>query len=135
MKKIDGKEKSLSDLLSYKKYTIHYYQREYRWGKKQIEELVEDLTGEFLDYYETGHTLDMVNTYGHYFLGSIVVSSSDSQNAIIDGQQRLTSLTLLLIYLNNLQKHREDKVPIDHLIFSQVHGKKSFNIDVETRNA
>lgn len=135
MKKIDGKEKSLSDLLSFKKYTIHYYQREYRWGEKQIKDLIEDLTGEFLDYYEPGHTIDMVHTYGHYFLGSIVVSTGDNANAVIDGQQRLTSLTLLLIYLNNLQKSRDDKVPIDHLIFSQVHGKKSFNIDVEARNA
>ncbi|MCX6685052.1 MAG: DUF262 domain-containing protein [Methanoregula sp.] len=130
MKKIDGKEKSLSDLLSFKKYTIHYYQREYRWGKKQIEELIEDLTGEFLDYYEPGHTRDMVSSYGHYFLGSIVVSSNDSENAIIDGQQRLTSLTLLLIYLNNLQVSRSDMISINHLIFSEKHGEKSFNIHV-----
>ena len=117
----------------YKKYTIHYYQREYRWGKKQIEELIDDLTGEFLDYYEPGHSLDMVDSYGHYYLGSIVVSSGDSQNAIIDGQQRLTSLTLLLIYLNNLQKDRSERIPIDHLIFSEKHGKKSFNVHVEER--
>ena len=48
MKKIVGKEKCLSILLINKKYTIHYYQREYRWGKKHIEELIDDLTSEFL---------------------------------------------------------------------------------------
>ena len=47
MKKIIGKEKSVNDLLARKRYTIHYYQREYRWGKKQIEELIDDLTDEF----------------------------------------------------------------------------------------
>ena len=52
MQKIIGKEKPLSDLLSNKKYTIHYYQREYRWGKKQIEELIDDLAGEFYESYE-----------------------------------------------------------------------------------
>lgn len=133
MKKIIGKEKSLSDLLANKKYTIHYYQREYRWGKKQIEELIDDLVGEFLEFYETKHSRDMVQSYGHYYLGSIVLSSGDSQNAIIDGQQRLTSLTLLLIYLNNLQKKRESKVAIDNLIFSERYGQKSFNVYVEER--
>src|SRR3990167_11001688 len=104
MKKIIGKEKPVSDLLANKKYTIHYYQREYRWGKKQIEELIDDLTGEFLESYESGNSREEVGKYGHYYLGSIVFSSGESQSAIIDGQQRLTSLTLLLIYLNNIQK-------------------------------
>jgi uncharacterized protein with ParB-like and HNH nuclease domain len=133
MKKIIGKEKSLQDLLINKKYTIHYYQREYRWGKKQVEELIDDLTDEFLDNYDLEHSRDMVDKYGHYYLGSIIVSSGDGQNAIIDGQQRLTSLTLLLIYLNNLQKDKAIKVPIDNLIFSEKYGKRSFNIDVEER--
>lgn len=133
MKKIIGKEKPLSDLLTNKKYTIHYYQREYRWGKKQIEELIDDLTGEFLEYYDAGHSRDMTQNYGHYYLGSIVLSSGENQNSIIDGQQRLTSLTLLLIYLNNLQKELKDKVVIDHLIFSERYGQKSFNIYVEER--
>ena len=39
--------------------------------------------------------------YGHYFLGSIIVSDKDGQKFIIDGQQRLTTLTLLLIYLQH----------------------------------
>jgi len=135
MKKIIGKEKSLSDLLSNKKYTIHYYQREYRWGKKQIEELIDDLSGEFYEFYDEGHSRDMVEQYGHYYLGSIVFSSGEKQTAIIDGQQRLTSLTLLLIYLNNLQKNKaaENKVAIDHLIFSDRHGVRSFNIYVDER--
>jgi len=135
MQKIAGKEKSLSDLLSNKKYTIHYYQREYRWGKKQIEELIDDLTGEFYEFYEPGHSRDEVGKYGHYYLGSIVFSNGNGENqpAIIDGQQRLTSLTLLLIYLNNLQKNNSDKVVIDHLIFSERYGVRSFNIHVDDR--
>lgn len=71
--------------------------------------------------------------YGHYYLGSVVLTSTDADNAIIDGQQRLTSLTLLLIYLNNLQKGRPDRVDIDSLIYSEKFGRKSFNIRVEER--
>lgn len=135
MQKIIGKEKCLSDLLINKKYTIHYYQREYRWGQKQIKELLEDLTDEFLEKYDENHSRDLVEGYGHYYLGSIVLSSGDNQNAIIDGQQRLTSLTLLLIFLNNLQNNRPDRVPIDDLIFSDRHGRKTFNISVSERDA
>ena len=135
MKKIIGKEKSLTDLLANKKYTIHYYQREYRWGKKQIEELVDDLSEEFLENYKPGHERTEVATYGHYYLGSVVLTSNDGEQAIIDGQQRLTSLTLLLIYLNNLQVDNGEKVTIDQLIFSEQYGKKSFNIQVNEREA
>jgi uncharacterized protein with ParB-like and HNH nuclease domain len=42
--------------------------------------------------------------YNNYYLGPFVVSSKDGKRSIIDGQQRLTSLTLFLIYLHNLQK-------------------------------
>jgi uncharacterized protein with ParB-like and HNH nuclease domain len=135
MKKIIGKEKSLTDLLANKKYTVHYYQREYRWGKKQIEELVDDLSEDFLENYKPGHERTEVATYGHYYLGSVVLTSNDGEQAIIDGQQRLTSLTLLLIYLNNLQVDNTEKVTIDQLIFSEQYGKKSFNIQVNEREA
>jgi len=133
MKKIIGKEKSLTDLLVNKKYTIHYYQREYKWGKKQIEELVEDLSDEFLENYQADHVRADVANYGHYYLGSVVLTSNEGDHAIIDGQQRLTSITLLLVYLNNLQRDRETKVVIDNMIFSEQYGTKSFNIQVQER--
>lgn len=53
------------------------------------------------------------------------------------GLQRLTLLTLLIIYLNNLQKETvkdEDLlVPLDDMIHSKAFGKESFNIDVAGR--
>ena len=52
---------------------------------------------------------------------------------LIDGQQRLTSLTLLLIYLHHLQQGRDDAVDVQPLIFSAQYGQKSFNLDVEER--
>ena len=51
----------------------------------------------------------------------------------MDGQQRLTSLTLLLIYLRNLQQERSEQVNVDELIFSEKFGQKSFNLDVDER--
>jgi len=40
---IQGKERTVSELLKAKKYSIDYYQREYRWETKHISELIEDL--------------------------------------------------------------------------------------------
>lgn len=99
MKKIEGSPKSLKQLLQNTKYSIHYYQREYMWQRKHIEELIDDLTSEFLEYYTSGDGRQAVQDYGAYFMGSIVLAGRE--NAIIDGQQRFSSLTLLLMYLNN----------------------------------
>lgn len=115
------------------RYTVQYYQREYNWERKQIEELMEDLTGEFLEFYQQGDTQRDVIRYGSYFLGPIILTND---NAIIDGQQRLSSLTLLLIYLNNLQKNSTyPKVNIDNLIYSEMYGQKTFCINVEERES
>lgn len=133
MNKIEPHPRSIRQLLTGTKYTVHYYQREYRWGKKQIEELLEDLENEFMEFYQDSDERSSVKEYGHYFMGSIVISASSNDNAIIDGQQRLSSITLLLIYLNYLQSERDNQVDIKNLIFSEQYGEKSFNINVEER--
>ncbi|MEJ2019454.1 MAG: DUF262 domain-containing protein [Maritimibacter sp.] len=107
MHEIKGYDRSIQELLSGGSYGIDYYQREYKWGRKQLQELVDDLTGRFLDSYQPGDASKEVAHYGHYFLGSIVVSQNDDIRHIVDGQQRMTSLSILLIYLNNLQKGQE----------------------------
>ena len=133
MKKIEGYPKSLKQLLQNTKYSIHYYQREYRWQRKHIEELIDDLTSEFLDYYTYGDDRQKVQDYGAYFMGSVVLAGRE--NAIIDGQQRFSSLTLLLMYLNNrLRTLGESYSLIEQMIFSESFGTKSFNINVEDRS-
>ena len=51
----------------------------------------------------------------------------------MDGQQRLTSLTLLLTLLRNLRKDRPKQVIVDELIFSERFDQKSFNLHVDER--
>lgn len=133
MRKIDGKAKTVRELLKEVKYSIDYYQREYKWHDKQIRELVDDLTGKFFEEYQPSHERSKVADYPHYFLGSIIISEKDGASYIVDGQQRLTSLTLLLILLRNLQKDHEYKVNVDLLIFSEKYSRKSFNIHVDER--
>ena len=134
MKEIKGIAKTVREILKDQRYSIDYYQREYRWDLKQIRELLEDLTDQFNKSYTSGDARQEVQNYEHYFLGSIIFSRRDGGLFIVDGQQRLTSLTLLLILLHRLQGGRSDRVKLEELIFSERYGTKSFNIDVPDRS-
>lgn len=135
MKKIDGVAKSVAEILKGTRYSIDYYQREYKWETKQVQELIGDLTSRFLEAYEPGHPRQAVDDYPHYFLGSIIISEKNGTRFIVDGQQRLTSLTLLLTHLRRLSIARPEVDPFDDLVFSTRFGEKSFNLDVEDRRA
>ncbi|MGH8526244.1 MAG: DUF262 domain-containing protein, partial [Gammaproteobacteria bacterium] len=74
-------------------FQIPDYQRPYRWGNDQTLQLLEDLE----------ETLDRVMGDDPYFLGSLVlVSRGASKYDVIDGQQRLTTLTILFAVLRDL---------------------------------
>jgi uncharacterized protein with ParB-like and HNH nuclease domain len=131
--KIEARHRNLFDVLNEQKYTVDYFQREYSWGEKHIEELVTDLTSSFLNDYTQGDKREQGANYNNYYLGPFVVSDKDGKRSIIDGQQRLTSLTLFLIYLHNLQKSLGHHEKIEPMIFSELRGTKSFNITIEER--
>ena len=133
MREIGGDAKNILGLLGRTKFTIDYYQREYRWQTKQVAELIEDLADQFRDNYKEGQEREEVEKYSHYFLGSIIISNKDSRKFIVDGQQRLTTLTLLLIHIYRMLKDEEQKAQLSDLIFSLKRGRRSFNIDVEER--
>ncbi|MEJ7893350.1 MAG: DUF262 domain-containing HNH endonuclease family protein [Solirubrobacteraceae bacterium] len=130
--KIDGNARTVRALLG-EKYGIDYYQREYRWRRQDVEAMLEDLETRFSSNFAAGDSRQKVQQYAHYFLGPIVVSRKDGKHFLIDGQQRLTTLTLLLVYLNHLQSGRGEIVRIDDLIYSERYGQKSFHLDVDER--
>lgn len=131
--KIEANDRTILEVLDNKKYTVDYFQREYSWEQKHIEQLITDLTSVFLSEYSPGHERSEVENYNRYYLGPFVLSEKDGKRSIIDGQQRLTSLSLFLIYLNNLQKTFGTNESIESMIFSEKFGNKSFNIQVEER--
>lgn len=132
--KIEAIHKNIKSLLNQKFY-IDYFQREYRWQEKHIKLLIEDLTGTFLKSYERTDERAHIAQYQNYYLGPVVFSENPDSGAksIIDGQQRITSITLLLIFLNNLQKNYQSQVLISQLIYSESFGNKSFNMTDEMR--
>ena len=127
-----AKDYPLSEILGNKKYTVDYFQREYKWERINIEQLVSDLVNAFMENYREGHkTIDVAN-YGTYYMGSIVLSEKGGSASIIDGQQRITSLTLLLIYLYHATNKTMGE-QLSNMIYSDSYGEKSFNIQVEER--
>jgi uncharacterized protein with ParB-like and HNH nuclease domain len=78
-------------------FSIPLYQRPYAWTTEQAGELLEDLLSAL---GEGSEPIDNVNPY---FLGSIVLIKGDKPSAqVVDGQQRLTTLTILLAALRTL---------------------------------
>ena len=134
-REIDGKGRTIRELLSGRKYSIDYYQRDYKWQQKQVAELVDDLVDKFQESHEEGNERSAVAEYGHYFLGSVIISDKEGRKFIIDGQQRLTTLTLLLIFLHHHLPDTEQKGQVADLVFSQKYGTRSFNLDIDERVA
>jgi uncharacterized protein with ParB-like and HNH nuclease domain len=88
---------------------------------------VEDHTSTFLKSYKPEHKRSEVSNYQSYYLGPVVfsINPENGKKSIIDGQQRITSITLLLIYLNHLQTESTQKVSIRELIISEKYGEMS----------
>lgn len=64
-------------------YVVPLYQRAYAWKREHIEQLIDD----------------MIDSTGTYYLGPLIVAKREKAYEVIDGQQRLTTLYLLLHYL------------------------------------
>lgn len=88
--KIENKFQEIKQLEN-KDFLIPSYQRGYRWDNKEVKELLEDIN-EFM--------LDKKNN-GFYCLQPIVVKEDKSKYRIIDGQQRLTTIFLIIKYLKD----------------------------------
>ena len=133
MKEIRGDAKNIRTLLGGTKFAIDYYQREYRWKTKQVTELIDDLMEKFQECHEAGNERREIEQYGHYFLGSIIINDKEGQKFIVDGQQRLTSLTLILIHLYHETGDGEQKRELANLIKSYQVGRSSYNLDIPER--
>ena len=90
MPELNVSRKTIFEILSSmknKKFIIPDYQRPYSWDIEKCEILWNDL----LDFYE-----NKIDDNDEYFLGTIVTCKTAEGLEIIDGQQRITSLTILL---------------------------------------
>jgi len=131
---VESKVYPLKELFS-DKFDVDFFQREYVWQRKQVEDLIMDLSTEFLKNWQCGDPLPKVQEYDPYYMGEIVLSTkSGKRSSIIDGQQRITTLTLLLIYLLRTYGDVPGFPPeFSKLIYSDYYGQQLFNLDIEER--
>lgn len=96
MMEVQNLNKSLKEIFK-SKYIVPLYQRNYAWAQDEIEQLLQDLYENFKKS-KTNLTLN-------YFIGSLVVlKRKDGLYEVIDGQQRLTTLSLLLKILEQVKE-------------------------------
>ena len=93
------------------RFEIPEYQRPYAWTTEQTGELLDDLL------HATGQVED-VSAAPPYFLGSIVIIKNglEPQAQIVDGQQRITTLTILFCVLRELAAE-DDRSSIDRYVY------------------
>lgn len=128
--KIEGEGKTLAQVLN-QRYKIDYFQRDYKWQRQHMEQLLYDLDFCFFESYKSGDTEENVVSYKPYFLGPYIVYQKGNTCSLIDGQQRLTSLTLLLIYLMNTYPDTQDE--LRSMVYQKKFGKESYNLQIEDR--
>ncbi|WP_044470425.1 DUF262 domain-containing protein [Mannheimia massilioguelmaensis] len=103
MKNSQVKTLKVKDLCNDDKYIVPIYQRNYAWGKDEIELLIQDIL-----------EAQSKDKDKNYYIGSLVVSKRKDSYEVIDGQQRLTTLKLLLAYydinqsVNLTFEHRDE---------------------------
>ena len=110
-KQIEAHEKNLNQVLGDDyEFNIPEYQRPYSWGHEQTAEMFDDLTS-MLD----------AGASDPYFLGSVVLVKQPNKPSsdVIDGQQRLTTLTILLAVMRDLLPDGADKNSIEHYLVNQ----------------
>ena len=115
-------EFSIKDLLRQGEYIVPRYQRNFAWQEEHIRQLIDDVLDSLV-------SSDKIN-FTPYYLGTLVVYHKYEQNGglkyeVVDGQQRLTTLTLLASYLTYDGRIKKQE---------RNHWYSGINIDFESRS-
>ncbi len=109
--------KIFSDADSY--YQIPDYQRPYSWGDEQVEQLWDDLCSAMESDDES------------YFLGPVILIKTKDWFEVVDGQQRLTTLTILFCVIRDSYKEELEK--LDKSIINKVQNAIKSMVDEQPR--
>jgi uncharacterized protein with ParB-like and HNH nuclease domain len=120
--KINCIDKEIKDILETGYYIIPRFQRPYLWDRENVEEFWNDA---------------VADTEGAHFIGSIVVyKAKEGKLGIVDGQQRLTTITMIICALRNaLNQHALNDLAcgIHHLVERpDIANRNQFVLQTET---
>ena len=131
---IKTKDKTIEDIFQQIDYGIDFYQREYKWNDKiqehkPVKSLLEDIFYRFNLEYDDNLSPNPANLekFEWYYLNSYMTNEVNGKKFIVDGQQRLTTLTLIHIKLYHLAiKYGLPGFIIDS-IKKSIYGSTNFN--------
>lgn len=131
-------KQSVENCLKQKTYHIDFYQREYVWSKETALILLKDITYNFELGYEQNKNSEiteaLMERFNWYYLNVYITNNINGKSYIVDGQQRLTTLTLIATKLYHLLD-KSDKLRelLGQCIFSNNGFKDIFNLDNDKR--
>lgn len=111
MSKLSVDQQTIGGLFKDKKtdFLIPDYQRPYAWGEKECQTLWDDI---FSFAFPNGNSGNFNSDMDEYFLGPIVTFQNNGKKEVIDGQQRLTTLLLLLRAFYDAFEQQKDEESI-----------------------
>ena len=135
---ISPDKQTVESCLKQKSYYVDFYQREYVWSKETVEILLRDIFYEFELSYNIHKdeelTLEVLDLYNWYYMNVFITNKVDGKVYIVDGQQRLTTLTLIATKLYHRIDDENLKDTLKECIFSKDKFKGDiFCIDNEKR--
>ena len=113
-----------------REYHIDFYQREYVWTKDTVETLLDDVFYQFELSYEQHKDKDIspavIEQYNWYYLNIYITNTINGKAYIVDGQQRLTTLTLIITHLY----HLTDDTNLKETLKKSITGNDKFSGDI-----
>lgn len=104
-------KQNIDTLFSNTTYYIDFYQRQYKWNEGPVRRLLDDIFYKFNEEHRLYATSDIddekiISKYAWYYLNTYVTNQdADGRLYVVDGQQRLTTLTLILIKLYRMSAY------------------------------
>lgn len=117
-------------------FRVDNYQRKFSWERRDVATLILDLYKSFSSSRKTGDGRKETAAYKPYFLGPYVYVEAEDSTVLVDGQQRMTTLHLLLIHLYRLLDEAEERVDaakVANLISTVNYGETTFTVSAAER--
>ncbi|WP_191014492.1 DUF262 domain-containing protein [Treponema zioleckii] len=127
---IEPYRQTVQACLKDKTYYIDFYQREYVWSMETVKVLLEDIYEVFEQSYlpvkDAEMTSEVMEKFNWYYMNVFITNKINNKTYIVDGQQRLSTLTLIAIKLYKMAKKQFHK----NLLRSCICGQDYFEGDI-----
>lgn len=137
---ITPEKQTVEICLKNKSYYIDFYQREYVWSKETVEILLRDIFYAFElsyeEYKDAELSQEVLEKFNWYYLNIFITNNINGKIFIVDGQQRLSTLTLIATKLYHLTTNDLLKNTLKDCIYGQDKWKGNiFRLDHEKRHS